>query len=473
MASPQQPPVDYRYYRQYRRRSLAGPIILIGIGVCFLLANMHLVNGAELAWLFATWWPALLILLGVIRIIEYSIARSEGGPAPRLGGGAVVLLVLFVMIGLSASGARHWNWQAFGDNVDFNPGWDGMFGQKYDFTQELSQPLPANGRIQVDSNRGSVTVHVADNGDSPVKLVIHRHIAADSQDAANKFNERQKPTISVDGNTLRISSGENQPEVHVGFSMGPRVTSDLEIWAPRKAPVQVASARGDINISQRDADVNVSTTYGGDIQVDQIKGNVEVTPHKGDVHVSQVTGDVHVNGRVNDVTLSDVSGVALLEGDFFGDVKLSHIGRSVKLHSSRTDMELGKLSGELEMDSGDLRVSSVAGPFEVHTKAKDIRLEEVSGSIIVEDNHGDIEVHPHSPFGDVNVSNHQGAIHIVIPESSGFVVDARSTRGELESDFPLNVTKNGDDHVAEGTVGKGGYKLQLTTDHGTIEIRKG
>jgi DUF4097 and DUF4098 domain-containing protein YvlB len=53
------------------------------------------------------------------------------------------------------------------------------------------------------------------------------------------------------------------------------------------------------------------------------------------------------------------------------------------------------------------------------------------------------------------------------------VVDARSTRGELESDFQLNVSEHGDDHAAAGTLGKGGNKLQLTTDHGTIEIRKG
>jgi len=472
VASPQQPPVDYRYYRRYRQRSIAGPIILIGIGVCFLLANMHVVNGAELAWLFATWWPALLILLGVIRIIEYSIARSEGGPAPRLGGGSVVLLVLFVMIGLSASGARHVNWQAFGDNVDFNPGWDGMFGQKYDFTQELSQPLPRDGRIQIDSNHGSVTVHVADNGDAPVKMVVHRHVAADSQDSANKFNDRQKPTITVDGNTLHISSGENQPEVHVGFSMGTRIVTDLEIWAPRKAPVQVDAAHGDVNISQRDADVKISTTHG-DVQVSQIKGNVEVTSHKGDIQISEITGDVHMDGKADDVTLSDVSGTALLDGEFFGDTKLSHIGKSVKFHSSRTDLTLAKLSGDLSMDSGDLRVSSVSGPFEVHTKAKDIRLEDISGPITIEDSHGEIDLHPRSPYGDVNVSNHQGAIHVVLPENSGFTVDARSSRGELESDFPLNVTKNGDDHVAEGTVGKGGNKLQLTTDHGTIEIRKG
>lgn len=472
MASSPQMPYDPRYNRYRRPRSTAGPIILVAIGVMFLLMNMHVVTWPRMGWFFATWWPALLILFGVIRIAEYAISRSQGGPAPRLGGGASFLLILFIMIGLSASSARRVNWQAFGDNVDVNPGWDSMFGEKYEFTQELSQPLPGDGQIQVDSERGSVTVHVADNGDSPVKMVVHRHISADSQEDANKFNTQQKPTMSVDGNILRINSGERVAHVQVGFVVGPRIVTDLEIWAPRKAPVQVNAGRGDVNVSQRDADVKITTTRG-DVQADQIKGNVEVTSHRGNIQLSQVTGDVHIEGRADDVTLSDISGVALLEGEFFGDTKLSHVGKSVKFHSTRTDMELGKLDGDLSMDSGDLHVSSVAGPFEVRTKAKDIRLEDISGPITVENSHGEIDLRPKAPFGDVTVSNHQGAIHIVVPEAAGFTVEARSSRGELESDFPLNITKTGDDHSAEGNVGKGGKKLQLTTDHGTIEIRKG
>ena len=472
MASPPQMPYDPRYYRHRRPRSMAGPIILVAVGVMFLLMNMHVVSWPRLGWFFATWWPLLLILFGVIRIAEYAIARSQGGPAPRLGGGAVFLLILFIVIGLSASSARRVNWQAFGDNVDVNPGWDGMFGEKYEFTQELSEPLPADGRIQIDSDRGSVTVHVAENAASPVKMVVRRHISAESQDSANKFNDQQKPTMSVDGNILRLNSGEHVAHVQVGFVMGPRIVTDLEIWAPRKAPVQVNAGRGDVSVTQRDADVKITTTRG-DIEADQIKGNIEITAHRGNIQISQVTGDAHVEGRADDVTLSDISGAALLEGEFFGDTKLSRIGKSVKFHSTRTDLELGKLEGDLSMDSGDLRASSIAGPFEVRTKAKDIRLEDISGPITVENSHGEIDLHPKAPFGDVNVSNHQGAIHIVLPETAGFTVEARSSRGELESDFPLNLTKNGDDHVAEGNVGKGGKKLQLTTDHGTIEIRKG
>ncbi len=91
MGSPQQPPYDYRYYRRYRSRSIAGPIVLVAIGVAFLLGNMHVISPSRIAWLFATWWPLLLILLGVIRIVEYGIARSQGGPGARLGGGGGVV----------------------------------------------------------------------------------------------------------------------------------------------------------------------------------------------------------------------------------------------------------------------------------------------------------------------------------------------------------------------------------------------
>lgn len=474
MASPQVPPqvpYDPRYYRR-RPRSMTGPVILIAIGVIFLLTNMHVLSGARIAWLFATWWPLLLILLGLVRVAEYAMARSDGGPTPRMGGGTIFLLILVVVVGLSASSARHWNWQAINDNVDVNPGWDGMFGEKYEFTQELSQPLPANGSIQIDSDHGSITVHAGDTANAPVKMIVHRHIAADSQDAANRYNDQQKPAMTVDGSTLRIDSGERAPHVQVGFVMGPRLTSDLEIWAPRKASIQVTAAHGDVNITQRDGDVKISATHG-DVQVSEIKGNVSATTHKGDVQISQVTGDVHLEGKADDVTLSNISGVALLEGEFFGDTKLSNIGKAVKFHSTRTDMELGKLAGDLEMDSGDLRANSVSGSFLVRTKAKDIRLEDISGPITVENSHGEIELHPKSPFGDISVSNHQGAINVVLPDAAAYTVDARSSRGELESDFPLNVTKTGDDQVGEGNVGKGGLKLQLSTDHGSIGIRKG
>lgn len=474
MASPQTPypppPEGYGYrYRRFRRRSVFGPIVLIAIGVGFLLANMHIISGARLGWWFATYWPVLLILLGLVRIIEYSVARSQGSAAPRFGGGAVFLLVLIVVIGVAASSARRVNWQAFNDNSDWSPGFFG--GDRYDFTQEVSQALPNGDSVAVDSDHGSVTVHATDNPTDPVKLVVHRHIAADSQSDASRYNDQQKPTMTVDGNVLRISSGTNEPQVHVGFWTGPRVSSDLEIWAPKAAALEITSAHGDITVAMRDADVKVSTTHG-DTQVSQVNGNVEATGQHGDMNINQIKGDVNITGRVDDVTVSDVTGYVKLNGEFFGDTKLSRTGK-VEFGSSRTDMQLAKLTGDLDMDSGDLRITSGVGPFVVHTNAKDIHVEGITGSVNIDNSHGEIEVHPQSPYGDVTINNHQGAINVVVPESAGYTVNARSTRGDFDSDFQFKVSEEGDSHTAEGKLGNGSNRLDLTTDHGTIEIRKG
>src|ERR1700736_675910 len=100
-------PYDPRNYRRLRQRSIAGPIVLIGIGAVWLLGSWHVIGAREILWTLGTWWPALLIVLGVVRIVEYAIARNEGGLPPRLGGGAVALVVLFIICGLSLSSARH------------------------------------------------------------------------------------------------------------------------------------------------------------------------------------------------------------------------------------------------------------------------------------------------------------------------------------------------------------------------------
>src|SRR5512143_866161 len=86
-------------YPPRRRRSLAGPIILILIGVLFLLRNLGW--GFSLFHLLAHWWPLLLILLGAIKLYEYYAAKRDGEYAPGVSGGTVVLIIFIILFGLS------------------------------------------------------------------------------------------------------------------------------------------------------------------------------------------------------------------------------------------------------------------------------------------------------------------------------------------------------------------------------------
>ena len=88
---PPQPPV----YRP--QRSIAGPLILIVIGLIFFLRNFGF-RFPFWHW-FGHWWPVLLILWGVIALIEHATAGSRGYRTRHLGAGGIVLLVLLVGAG--------------------------------------------------------------------------------------------------------------------------------------------------------------------------------------------------------------------------------------------------------------------------------------------------------------------------------------------------------------------------------------
>ena len=71
-----------------RQRSLAGPIVLILVGLVLLLAKLDVIYWGSLWELFYKYWPALLILWGVIKFVEYEQAKRTGcllytSPSPR------------------------------------------------------------------------------------------------------------------------------------------------------------------------------------------------------------------------------------------------------------------------------------------------------------------------------------------------------------------------------------------------------
>jgi hypothetical protein len=61
-----------------------------------------------------------------------------------------------------------------------------------------------------------------------------------------------------------------------------------------------------------------------------------------------------------------------------------------------------------------------------------------------------------------------------VPENSNFTVAASTTEDdELETDFPLQQSTSGDRRSAEGAVGHGGVRLDLSTTHGNLRLKQG
>jgi DUF4097 and DUF4098 domain-containing protein YvlB len=447
-----------------QRRSFAGPIVMIIVGIGLLLANMGVLHWGTLSIWFARYWPGLIILWGVIKLVEYKQAQREGMQARGIGAGGVILLIALIIFGLSATQAMRVNWGAVRDNIDVDDENFTWFGHNYNYDDQMQQDFPAAANLHVNSERGAVNVNTSE--DNQIHVVIHKRINADSQGDADKWNAGTKPQITTSDHTVTLNANTQGSGDH-------HVTTDLDISIPKNASVVIDARRGDASVMGRNGDLEISNQHG-DVVASDINGKVKLNLEHSSTRVSQVSGDVSVDGgHVNDTSIEDVKGFVSLNGEFMEGVKLARIGKGLRFKSSRTDMEMGKLDGDLDLDSGDLRVSDLMGPLRLSTRSKDVRLIGLSGDVRLQDENGDVEIQV-KKLGSVQVDNRKGDVQLFMPENTGFQVEARAHGGEISSDFSEVKVENRDDGgTATGTVRGGGPKVAVNLEHGGFELHRG
>ena len=469
-------PPPYRY-----RRSIAGPLVLIIIGGVFLARNL---GWRVPVWhWFGHWWPLLLILWGVIVLIE----RMSGYGRRGIGAGTIVLLILLVCLGVAAHHSSDVDWGSVRDQLQMDDDVGGIFGNAYNFDNTLEQSFTAHGSLRIVCDRGALNITPADG--NTIRVVVHKKLYASNQTDADKYNAGSKPQITVTGDSVLLNANTNGAGDH-------NVQSDMDILVPAGAPLDIASKRGDVSVSDHKAEVKIALQHG-DVSLTSIAGPVSISLEKGSIRADQIAGDMDISGHIDDVTLDQVAGAVRLNGDFYEDVRLSKIAKSVIFKTSRSDMEIASVPGEIEIASDEVRGSQLDGPSRVVTSSKDIHLEDVSGDLQVQSNNGDVEVtttgkqpaakmEVSTQHGDValtlapkatpekvSVASQHGDITLTLSPSAGFQINAGTRKGDISSDFNnLKVDQNNGGSQASGTVGNGSSKLQVSTETGDIKIVK-
>lgn len=447
-----------------RPRSLAGPVVLIVMGVVFLLGTMGMLHWLTLGRLYAQYWPILIILWGVIKLVEHQRAQHEGLRASGIGVGGVFLLLVVIVTGLIASQARHVNWEGLHDQIGIDDeDLSGIFGQSYNYSDEMKQDFPSGGNLKVISDRGAINIIPSD--EKQLRISINKKVHADNQQDADKYNLATRPQVSVSGKDVTVNANTEAAGEH-------GVSTEMNIYVSRNAAVVISSRRGDVSVSGRDGNVEISAQHG-DTTVEDIKGNATLSLQHSSAKISNLSGDLSIDGRVNELSASNIKGAVRLTGEFMESVKLAQAGKGVTFRSARTDLQFTKLDGTLDLDSGDLRANGLQGPAHLSTRNKDIRLEGVSGELRLDDTNGSVEVLMQK-VGNLQIDNKNGDIQVSLPTQAAFRLDARAINGEIESEFNEIKIDNGDKQAtASGTVGNGTAALHLNNEHGSIQIHKG
>lgn len=446
-----------------RRRSLAGPVVLIFIGIVFLMGTMGVLHWHVLGTVFAHYWPVLIILWGVVKLLEHQQAQRAGERPSGIGVGGVFLLVFLIVAGLIATQASRVNWSTLRDQWGWDAGdFDNMFGSTFSYNDQITQAFPAGASLHVVSDRGSV--RLVTSSDNQIKITINKKIHADNQENADKYNQSTKPQVTTIEKVVTLNANTQGAGEH-------GVSTDMTISVPRKAAVVISTRRGDVTVTGRDGNIDISSQRG-DALVEDVHGNAHLSLDHSSGKASNIAGDVTIEGHANDVTVSDVKGAARLNGEFMESVKLSHIAKTVTFKSSRTDLEFSRIEGTLDLDSGDLRASSAFGPGRLITQSKDITLDGISGDLRVEDSNGAVQVNV-SKMGNLDLSNRDGAIQLSLPPQAAFRLDAHARNGTIQSDFAEIKINNDDVATAGGSVGNGSTMVRINCQDGTIEIHKG
>ena len=447
-------------------RSIAGPVVLILLGVLFLLGTMGILDTHRLGLLFAHYWPALLILWGVIKLIEYEQAKRYGQTARGIGVGGVFLMLFLIGAGLIATQVARLDWNSLREHTHFgeDEDWDKFFGgPTFNYSDELSQDIPAGSTLRVTDDHGTITVNVADG--KTMKVSLRKTVRAEEQKDADSYNSKTKPQLTVVDKVVTLNAN-----THGGGDKG--VTTDMDIFVPANTTLAITSSRGNVTIAGMAADVEVNH-HRGEVNINNHTGNVLLNLDGSSVRLGQVKGDVTIQGKVNEVAVEDVDGAVHMNGEFWESTRLVRISKTVSFRSSRTDMEFSRLDGRLDLDSGDLRADSLTGPMRLKTRSKDVSLEGLSGDLRVEDSNGTVRVGLYKP-GNIQIDNAKGDVQVTIPPNTAIKVEARTRAGEIESDFDeIKVDNRDHQSSASGSIGTNGPPLKLNCEKGAIEIRKG
>jgi DUF4097 and DUF4098 domain-containing protein YvlB len=446
-----------------QRSSIFSGLLLIVLGILFLLARFH--PDLRIWHLFWRFWPVLIILWGIAKLVDHMSAQRSGDARPPLltgGEAALLVLVVFVLAGMGIyTKVRE-------KNPDFNIDLD-VFNHKSSQSQALPpKTIPAGAHVNVTTAMGSIVAHVGDGND--LRVSVTETAEAANESAAEEL--LKSLTVVIE----QTRDGYSVHPVNQDENAGHHVTVDFDVTLPKSVSLSADSHHGDVSVSGLAGAVSIATQMG-DIEVHDIGSDVSAQLVKGNARIDDIAGSVRVTGRGNEIEVNDVAGDATLQGEFFGPVRIRNVTKTTHYTSQAGDLTVARLTGRLELDSGQINVSDAGGFAKLVTHDKDIEVENVAGRLDIAGTHGDIKVnYAQPPREEINIANGTGEVDLTLPAKSNFEISAISRSGEVQSDFEAPSLKLADENGTgrlSGKVGSAaGPKISIATSYGTIYLRK-
>jgi hypothetical protein len=223
-----------------------------------------------------------------------------------------------------------------------------------------------------------------------------------------------------------------------GSGSGLEAHADMVVSVPRGQRLFVHWGAGEATVSNVDGDLSISVSAAristehttGALNLDTGSGSVSVVDAQGEVNLDTGSGAVTVDGiRGNDLSMDSGSGATTVN--------------NVDVKTLKADV-----------GSGGLRLGRV--------RASVVRVDVGSGGV-------DIDMV--SAVEELIVDGGSGGVTVRLPATQGADVDIETGSGGIESDFAVQTTRFGRDHL-RGQIGNGRGRIRIESGSGRVRLIK-
>ena len=315
------------------------------------------------------------------------------------------------------------------------------------------------------------------------------------------YHEKDEDRIEVD--IRHVSSGVDiSSDMEIAWGDTYRYAPDLEIMVPHKFNLDLHTMGGDIEIDNVEGEIS-GLTMGGDLDLKYLKGDIALKTMGGDItcrdsdldgSVSTMGGKVLMRNLVGNVKGSSMGGHVIYEnvtsrdGKTTGDVvNITTMGGDINVNVAPKGAKVSTMGGDIEIRSANEFVKA-------KTMGGDIEIDEVDGWVKATTMAGSIEVtmvgDPDKGDRSVSLTSMSGDIELTVPAGLSMELDleiayTKGNEGDFDIhsgfDFEREETREWDRDngsprkyiYGKGSIKGGKHKIRIKTINGDIYLNRG
>jgi hypothetical protein len=401
---------------QKRRPSLLGALLWLALGILFLLQNFGI--GPDVWWFAGRYWPLLLILLGLGKVLDYFLKKDS----VSIRVGEIIGIIFLLLIGSALTKISDTPFARIFKELPLRIGASSVrpgqwIGESHSFSEEVSASLERPLPIVIENSYGSVSI--APGSDREVRVRLKKTVYADEPRARDIAAE-----IRLEARAERRGEPQSAPtpEAEPGKKSDPEYfvvqtnreslasknylfNTDLEVIVPKNSQVQIRNTYGDvratgingkldINAKHRSLEVRdctgefTITTQYAESRLVNLVGNIDLDSRsRGGVYIENIKGDVNVSNHYSPLEIFGVDGKVQLTNTE-GSVRLDKITKPVVIDSRGSQVQVQNLQDSLKINAShkNVDVSDVSSDVVIESRYATISLKRIKGSVSIRSN---------------------------------------------------------------------------------------